>query len=246
MAKTGMLIISNPSKLKSVIPRIRNEVKSTLYIQFYPDMKLSCNQPISSKQHILSLHSSSVVNLYKNVVDLRKLDVRVLLSTLRNPSVKEIITKKPVEVVYFDHIINKDEIEGFLASCVLNKTQDCQTVSLSETVSDYQSNSNTETAEMYNYVVLGGTFDRLHVGHKILLSEAVLRCNKKLTVGITDTNMLKSKKLWELIEPCNTRIAKVREFLEEVEPNLEYDIVPINDVYGPTKDDPSFEVIHLG
>ena len=47
--------------------------------------------------------------------------------------------------------------------------------------------------KMYENVVLGGTFDRLHAGHKILLSEAVLRCTRKLTVGVADTSMLKCK-----------------------------------------------------
>jgi phosphopantetheine adenylyltransferase len=47
--------------------------------------------------------------------------------------------------------------------------------------------------KMYENVVLGGTFDRLHAGHKILLSEAVLRCTRKLTVGVADTGMLQCK-----------------------------------------------------
>lgn len=42
----------------------------------------------------------------------------------------------------------------------------------------------------YNNVVLGGTFDRLHVGHKILLTEAALRAQKRLVVGVTDINMI--------------------------------------------------------
>lgn len=50
------------------------------------------------------------------------------------------------------------------------------------------------------------------------------------------------KKLWELIEPCDVRIRKVKDFLEEVDPSLEYNVIPINDIYGPTKDDPTFQV----
>ena len=47
-----------------------------------------------------------------------------------------------------------------------------------------------ESEKKYNSVVLGGTFDRLHVGHKILLSEAALRTQKRLVVGVTDVNMI--------------------------------------------------------
>lgn len=43
---------------------------------------------------------------------------------------------------------------------------------------------------MRDYVVLGGTFDRLHNGHKILLSQAALRTKKELTVGVTDVGMI--------------------------------------------------------
>lgn len=50
-----------------------------------------------------------------------------------------------------------------------------------------------ENEPKYNSVVLGGTFDRLHVGHKILLSEAALRARKRLVVGVTDVNMITSK-----------------------------------------------------
>lgn len=45
----------------------------------------------------------------------------------------------------------------------------------------------------YNSVVLGGTFDRLHIGHKILLSEAALRAKRRVVVGVTDVNMIASK-----------------------------------------------------
>ncbi|XP_014287632.1 bifunctional coenzyme A synthase isoform X2 [Halyomorpha halys] len=96
MAKTGMLIITNPSKLNKLIPRIRNEVKNTLYVQFFPP-------------------------------------------------------KRP---------------------------------------------------------------------------------------GINN-----AKKLWELIQPCSLRMDRVRDFLEDIDPNLEYNIIPINDMFGPTKDDPTFEMI---
>lgn len=50
-----------------------------------------------------------------------------------------------------------------------------------------------EDVKTYEYVALGGTFDRLHNGHKILLSQAVLRSSKHVTVGVTDVNMIKCK-----------------------------------------------------
>lgn len=48
--------------------------------------------------------------------------------------------------------------------------------------------------------------------------------------------------MWELIEPCSTRISNVEGFLKDIDPTLEYDIFPIDDVYGPTIHDPNFQV----
>jgi len=47
--------------------------------------------------------------------------------------------------------------------------------------------------QKFPVVVLGGTFDRLHDGHKLLLTEAVNRCACKLIVGVTDESMIQSK-----------------------------------------------------
>lgn len=54
--------------------------------------------------------------------------------------------------------------------------------------------STEEKIKTYEYVAVGGTFDRLHNGHKILLSQAALRATKHVTVGVTDVNMIKCKK----------------------------------------------------
>ena len=61
--------------------------------------------------------------------------------------------------------------------------------------------------------IVAGTFDRLHIGHKILLSESVLLTTKKLLIGITDDQMIQEKSLYEQIEPLNLRIKNVKTFL---------------------------------
>ncbi|XP_014681304.1 PREDICTED: bifunctional coenzyme A synthase-like [Priapulus caudatus] len=88
--------------------------------------------------------------------------------------------------------------------------------------------------EIYDHTVMGGTFDRLHAGHKILLNEACLRTRKRLTIGVTVRQMIAKKELHELIEPIEVRMEKLLAFLNDVDPTLEYNLEPIIDPFGPS------------
>jgi len=54
---------------------------------------------------------------------------------------------------------------------------------------------------------------------------------------------LQKKAYKEVMEPLSVRIEKVRAFLNFFKPGLEYDIVPIYDVYGPTGSDPDIQAL---
>ncbi|KAI0032261.1 Nucleotidylyl transferase [Vararia minispora EC-137] len=95
----------------------------------------------------------------------------------------------------------------------------------------------------YRVVALGGTFDHLHAGHKILLGMAAWIADEKIIVGVTDDALLKTKKHREYLEDITTRIRRTREFLELVKPGIEYYIVPLHDVYGPTGEDPDVQAL---
>ena len=45
----------------------------------------------------------------------------------------------------------------------------------------------------YKKVVLGGTFDRLHNGHKVLLNKAIELASEEIVVGVTDKEMIISE-----------------------------------------------------
>ncbi|XP_046623301.1 bifunctional coenzyme A synthase [Neodiprion virginianus] len=244
MVNTGLLILTNATKVSKILPVIKKHVLKTLYIQYFPERNLLLSgnykprwqgpkyaQTISRIYSIASSHSPS-------------LDVRVLLSGIKNPSTPIINTKKPVEMVIFDQTYTNNDAVSFIQDYLANTCMGCSFITCDEKAVEKNEDDITPVDDLlYKNVVLGGTFDRLHNGHKILLSRAVLKCTQKLTVGVTDTNMLLSKILWELIEPTEKRIERVKEFLEDIDPSLAYDIVSINDMYGPTKDDPSFEMI---
>ncbi|KAL7038665.1 hypothetical protein ACKWTF_009648 [Chironomus riparius] len=168
-------------------------------------------------QAISSIYSCSI-EMCGNI------DVRVLVSTIKNQG-NVISRAHNVDLVFVDDRIQNMATDNTFAFI-------------------RQSMSLIDDSEIkYNNVVLGGTFDRLHVGHKILLSEAALRAQKRLVVGVTDVNMIASKKLPELVLPLKTRMKDVTDFLTDIDDSLSYDVVSIQDPFGPTASDPNLDLI---
>ncbi|CAL8301329.1 unnamed protein product [Lota lota] len=90
----------------------------------------------------------------------------------------------------------------------------------------------TEPLETYSDVVVGGTFDRLHGAHKTLLSISCLLAKRRFVIGVCDQEMLKRKVLKELIEPYSVRVERLQEFLQDVRPSLQVEIVALDDPFG--------------
>ncbi|CAB4390182.1 unnamed protein product [Rhizophagus irregularis] len=95
----------------------------------------------------------------------------------------------------------------------------------------------------FDHVAVGGTFDHLHAGHKILLTMTAWITGKRLICGVTDDIMLRNKKFKEQLESIDTRITGVRQFLETIRRGLNYEVVPIYDAYGPTIIDAEIQAI---
>ncbi len=92
----------------------------------------------------------------------------------------------------------------------------------------------------FRRVIVAGTFDRLHAGHKALLGLAA-RVGREVVVGLADGPLLRSKKLREMIEPFETRKAALERFLSSI--GVEHEIVRITDPIGPAGDDPLLEAL---
>ncbi|CAG8576569.1 1509_t:CDS:2 [Ambispora gerdemannii] len=97
----------------------------------------------------------------------------------------------------------------------------------------------------FDHVAVGGTFDHLHAGHKILLHMSAWITSKRLVCGVTAENMLQNKKYKEFLEPIDTRVSKVLKFLRKIrsEEFIKYQVVPIFDIYGPTATDSDIEAL---
>lgn len=116
------------------------------------------------------------------------------------------------------------------------------------------SNSRVTSAlpdQTFSDVALGGTFDHLHEGHRLLLTMAWVYATHRLYIGVTDDTMIRSKAYVSLIEPLDTRIANVRNFFHRLSSwnllpsasHLNIQVKPIHDIYGTTDTDPNFKAL---
>jgi len=82
----------------------------------------------------------------------------------------------------------------------------------------------------YEKVVVGGTFDRLHLGHKALLRKA-FEVGKKVYIGLTSDEMIRDKPYSEKILPYRVRLRDLLKFLD-VNGYRDYRIIKIHNAIG--------------
>eukprot|EP00732_Lithocolla_globosa_P005479 Lithocolla_globosa_v1_NODE_5692_length_1200_cov_12.987773.p1 type:complete len:318 gc:universal NODE_5692_length_1200_cov_12.987773:161-1114(+) len=110
-------------------------------------------------------------------------------------------------------------------------------------LSSTEDNSKSVMVNSHQGVVLGGTFDHLHSGHKILLSYSALLASERVVCGVTEDSLLQKKALKQFIEPVAFRCESVVRFLKVFRNDLSYVVVPITDMFGPSTVDPVLQAI---
>ncbi|GFP91976.1 phosphopantetheine adenylyltransferase [Phtheirospermum japonicum] len=103
--------------------------------------------------------------------------------------------------------------------------------------------ASTSPPDSYGAVVLGGTFDRLHDGHRQFLKSAAAVARDRIVVGVCDGPMLTKKQYSNLIEPVEHRMKNVEDYIKSVKPELAVQVEPIVDPYGPSIVDDDLEAI---
>lgn len=84
----------------------------------------------------------------------------------------------------------------------------------------------------YNLVVCGGTFDHFHKGHREFLRHG-LAISKKVLIGLTTDEYVKSKNKSGYIDGFKKRKQKLEKFLIEENAIDRVSIEPIDDIYLP-------------
>jgi len=85
----------------------------------------------------------------------------------------------------------------------------------------------------YRVVAVGGTFDKLHKGHKTLILKA-FEVGETVIIGLcTDLFAEKLRKNHD-VSPYTTRLRDLKRFLKENGLAERARIIPLNDPYGPT------------
>lgn len=91
--------------------------------------------------------------------------------------------------------------------------------------SGHASTIGQEHGQVHQHVAVGGTFDHIHIGHKLLLTMTLFAVDKDntqggeertATIGITGDQLLKAKKHRELLESWDERYRAVMTFVNAI------------------------------
>ncbi|KAK6056829.1 cytidyltransferase domain protein [Cooperia oncophora] len=185
-------------------------------------------------------------------------DVGLLVLSARNlPSLKSLLANAAQSVKSRLYIrVQGPDLDAVLPSVYLHSSVLCPQLDVrvllgrkipksAHLIGDEKLQDVPVTQGKYKKVVLGGTFDRLHNGHKVLLSKAALLAKESIVCGVTHKEMIEKKSLWELIEPISVRARAVEEFVYDVADTVVCIAEAIEDPFGPSTRIPDLEEKNL-
>ncbi|XP_018558851.1 LOW QUALITY PROTEIN: bifunctional coenzyme A synthase [Lates calcarifer] len=261
-----------PLRIAPVLSSAAQLVERTLYVHLHPGLNLgSGSQPRPVFIPPVVDLSTLITRLYSNAADIcGHLDIRVLLTNVRAQTTAcsgtgvpncpfptpQSLSHSP-EVVLTDFPLQDPAQSHQVTECLQRYTGHCYVCSpglpsvllhsqlkLQEKEEGLKElEKKAKPLETFSDVVVGGTFDRLHGAHKTLLNISCLLANRRFLIGVCDQAMLKKKVLKELIEPYSLRVQRLREFLQDIKPSLQVEIVSLDDPFGVSVVDPLLQCI---
>ena len=203
MFRTGLLVVSTARPLTEtsigqILRGACEHVNNNLYVYLTPPETASTETSTSPQQHVALTKSieQSVLHFYTRSASLcSHVDIRVILANIGGggggggggqQTHKKLNLLNQPEVLLMEKKCDQSLLD-YVKARFSAKLENVRLVELD--VKRDNKNSDENFAQTYDNTCLGGTFDRLHVGHKILLTKACLLTKKALTVGVTDGKM---------------------------------------------------------
>ncbi|TNN08995.1 Bifunctional coenzyme A synthase [Schistosoma japonicum] len=239
MYGSGLLILSpnvHSQKLSSLLKYVRNIVNERLFFTI----------PQSPSNFIFWKKAATLC--YTTACKVcPSLNVCLLLPSSEHfkPSVKFDIVISPESE--FDRVWILNEVHNIYPlydNDIIYATKDQLEPDFSLTNDHVINTFPNKSHEDISRVCLGGTFDRLHYGHKILLTIGALLAKKHLLVGVTCSDLLSSKCLCPLIFSWEKRSRIVQSFLSDIGVQSKVtQIVRLSDKFGPPGYSAEFDCI---
>lgn len=183
MASTGLLVVSNVKQFAQTLRSIEKYVQS-LYIHL--------NLPVTRAPAPSWGRLISQLYVDSNAQFNNKVDMNILVTPLKQKGTFENLNLRPIDMIFSD-AHHPEVCEKLRQQFRIKKPTIYLDDEDSNDLSDYQQLKPDEKIKMYNNVVLGGTFDRIHLGHKIFLTQAVIRACCRLVVGVTTSELTKCR-----------------------------------------------------
>jgi len=94
----------------------------------------------------------------------------------------------------------------------------------------------------YKLAAVGGTFDEFHRGHRAILSKA-FQVGEKVIIGLSTDDFVRRMGKPHEVDPYESRLERLKRFLEINNFLDRAEIIPLDDPYGPTINSGEIEVL---
>lgn len=195
VAETALLLLLKPSSLSRVnADSILRQAAAIVSKRLYVEVHKGLIERVDNSALFDFVHLYYTLGSKLN----RSLDLRILCGSLKLQT-----DKKLVDAVLFDQAkadVGVEVIQKFAGVNYHFIPADKAAVDICDIrmFCGIEGSRQNPITAAYDYAVLGGTFDRFHSGHKILISAATLLAKKGVTIGVTDELMHKKYRAYDL------------------------------------------------